>query len=245
MKDGDYNGKSAASRKSALANVVKGQDQEIVCLQELGDTSDFYHFNAKSFVSSLDNNYSYYQAGTTAVIWNSNLYEKVDEGYVDCTVSSGGDGYSRECAWVQLKQIASGVTFYVVSAHFDMNKPNDSASILANYFKGKDRVVIAGDFNADETRKSVQNTFSSAGFVNAYTDFTDVLDANANLQDNWNHDEDGYPADYGLTGTFPSNGTILDWGYVSKNFSVTEFEVVSSAGTAASDHYPIRMVVEF
>lgn len=238
LKDGEYNGESALSRKSGLANVVKGQEPEIVCLQELGDADDFYHFTVSSFAFACDNTtYAYHQAGTTAVMWDSALYTLEESGYVDCTVS-GGDGYSRECAWVLLKRIEDGATFYVVSAHFDMNKPNDSASILANYFGSATRVIVAGDFNADETRKSVQNTFASANYVNAYTDFTNALAANSALQDNWNHDDDGYPADYGLDATF-TNGTILDWCYIKGGFNVSEFEVVTSAGTTVSDHYPI------
>ena len=239
LKDGDYNGKSAVSRKSSLASVVKGQEPEIVCLQELGEANDFYHFTASSFASACNNTtYAYHQAGTTAVMWNSSLYTKLESGYVDCSVSSGGDGYSRECAWVKLKRVEDGAVFYVVSAHFDMNKPNDSASILANYFSNATRVIVAGDFNADETRKSVQNTFTSASYINAYTDFTKAVAANSNLQDDWNHDADGYPAAYGLDATF-TNGTILDWCYAKGGFNVSAFKVVTSAGTTASDHYPI------
>ena len=242
LKDGDYNGKSALSRKSALANVVKGQEPEIVCLQELGDANDFYHFTVSSFASACNNTtYAYHQAGTTAVMWDSALYTMLESGYVDCTVS-GGDGYGRECAWVRLKRIEDGATFYVVSAHFDMNKPNDSASILANYFGGASRVIVAGDFNADETRKSVQNTFASASYTNAYVDFTKAIAANSNLQDDWNHDADGYPEAYGLDATF-TNGTILDWCYVKGGFNVSAFEVVTEAGSAASDHYPINVTL--
>ena len=123
-----------------------------------------------------------------------------------------------------------------------MNKPNDSASILANYFGGASRVIVAGDFNADETRKSVQNTFASASYTNAYVDFTKAIAANSNLQDDWNHDADGYPEAYGLDATF-TNGTILDWCYVKGGFNVSAFEVVTEAGSAASDHYPINVTL--
>lgn len=242
LKDGDYNGDSAVSRKSALASIVKNNANGIVCLQELGDANDLYHFNAQSFVSACNNGYEYYQAGTTAVMWNPALYTKLAQGSVDCTVADGGDGYSRECAWVQLKRIEDGAIFYVVSAHFDMNKPLDSANALVNYFGGETRVIVAGDFNADETRASVRNLFTGANYTNTNVAYTNALANNATLQDGWDHDADGYPSDFGLTATFHTNGTILDWCYV-KGFSVSSFEVLTGAGTTASDHYPISATI--
>ncbi len=220
---------------------MKGQESDIVCLQELGTETDWSHFDAESFVSALGNGYEYHQAGTTAVLWNPSLYTALETGNVDCTISAenGGDGYSRICAWVKLKRIEDNAVFYIVSAHLDLNKPNDSARVLVNYFNGFDRVIVAGDFNADETRKSVQNLFADAAYTNTNVDFTKVLAENANLQDDWNHDADGYPSNFGLTPTFPTHNTIIDWCYVKGGFTVSEFEVVSSAGDTASDHYPI------
>ena len=240
MKDGDYNGKSAKSRLNSLADVVKGQEAEIVCLQELGDANDWSHFKVDTFAAKVGSKYGYYQAGSTAVMWDTTLYTMLETGYVDCTVATanGGDGYGRECAWVKLQRNEDGFVFFVVSAHFDLNKPYDSANALVSYFASTDRVIVAGDFNADETRKSLQNLFTSAQYTNTNVDFTNALKNNENLQAEWNHDADGYPADYGLTATFPSNGTILDWCYI-KGFTAEAFNVVSSAGNTVSDHYPI------
>ena len=247
LKDGDYNGDSAQDRKSSLANVVKGQDADIVCLQELGSSKDSYHFTLSNDFASRCNNksYAYQQAGRTGIMWDSTIYTKVSNGSVDCTISAGdgGDGYSRVCTWVQLQRTADGETFYVVSAHFDLNKPNDCATILNDYISanfGSSRVIVAGDFNADETRKSVREKFFYAGFTNANAAFNTVLANNANLQDDWNHGVDGYPAAYGLNATFPSAETIIDWCYYNTNgFIWNSFSVVTGAGTTPSDHYPI------
>ncbi|MBQ3639500.1 MAG: hypothetical protein II955_03175, partial [Clostridia bacterium] len=97
LKDGQYNSNSAQQRKSSLANVVKGQDPDIVCLQELGTSTDYSHFKADAFASECNNrSYGSYQQGTTAVMWDSALYTNLTGGVIDCTiaVADGGDSYT-------------------------------------------------------------------------------------------------------------------------------------------------------
>lgn len=240
LKDGSYTvggyEQSVTDRKNGLAKTVALRNPGIVCLQESKD------LKADTFASACRSagtpEYATYQAagGTTAVMWASSVYEKIASGSIDCTIAEGdgGDGYTRICTWVRLRRIMDGKEFYVVSAHFDLAKPKNSAEKLIAYLNanfGELPVIVAGDFNADETIITVRNRFKDADFANANKPFLDVLDANPNLTaypGYWNHEDDGYPGDYGLQTTFPKKGTILDWCYYKKAaFQLQTYEVIT------------------
>ncbi len=248
IKDGEYNNKGAETRKTSLANNVKNQNPDIVCVQEVRSSNDSYHITASNFASACSGTRTYtsYQTSNTAVLWDSSLYTKVSGGTANTDVpqANGGDKWAQSSAWVLLRRKSDNEIFYVISAHFDTNEPVKSAENLKDYIKtylnASSRVIVAGDFNLDETRKSTQDQFFYMGYSNANQAFTNVVAANENLQDEWNHDDDGSVADYGLTPTYPAQTRIIDWCYYTTDgFIWNSFSVVSSAGTSASDHYPI------
>ena len=266
LKDGAWLNQSATQRKVGLAKTIALKNPEIVCVQEANQLSA--SVLASACASNGTRTYSTYQVHHTAVMWDSSLYTKLTGGSVDCTVptSNGGDGYTRICTWVKLKRNADNAIFYVVSAHFDLNKPGTSADTLITYinqnFGTNARVIMAGDLNANEARWLNIAQMKNAGYNNADTEYTDFLT---------NHNIKGYEpyrwtdmvgnttaADNGLAVTHPSNGAILDWCYYTAgSFHSSNFEVITTkvywsyffesisfwhSGSCTdnpSDHYPI------
>ena len=274
VKDGSYTvggyEQTVNDRKDGLAKTIALKNPEIICLQESNDLSA--STLATACASNGTRTYASCQSHHTAVMWDPTLYTKLANGSVDCTVAEGdgGDGYTRVCTWVKLKRNADDKIFYVVSAHFDLNKPGTSVTTLTDYitanFEGLP-TVIAGDLNANEARWVNIAQFKNLGYTNANTQYTDFLAAN-NIKGYGDYEwvdivGNTSAADNGLTVTFPKNGNILDWCYYTTGeFDSGSFEVVSATVTWSvnnwatiyttksitgnpSDHYPIYLKFSF
>ncbi len=272
LKDGSWTvggyEQSVSDRKTGLAKTIALKNPEIVCLQESKSLS------ASSLASACASNgtrtYTTYQASgvTTAVMWDAALYTKLSCGTVNVTVpeGDGGDGYSRTSTWVKFRRLSDSSEFFVISAHFDLNKPGESLKMLVNALDGtigSTRTVIMGDLNANEARWVNIGQFKGLGYSNANTAYTDFLAAHkiTGGDAGWGDRVSGTAADNGLAATFPKSGTILDWCYYTTGkFAKQTFEVVtqtvswkySSYQTLfqdktitnnPSDHYPIYVTL--
>ena len=275
VKDGAYGtgSQSPNQRKVGLAKTIALKNPEIVCLQECDALS------ASSLASSCASNgtrtYTVYQpAGrTTALMYDATLYTALATGYADITVPKAeGDGYTRSGVWAKLKRIEDNAVFYVVSAHFDLNKPGTSADMLIDYINANFQegipTIILGDLNANEARWVNIAQMKNAGYTNANTDYTDFL------SDNGIKGYDPYTwtscvgettaADNGLDPTFQKSGWIIDWCYYTGNvLTSSKYQTVtdtvywsysyesmsfSSSGSCTanpSDHYPIYVEMAF
>ncbi len=270
VKDGSYTvggyEQTVNDRKNGFAKTIALKNPEIICLQESNDLSA--STLATACASNGTRTYASCQSHHTAVMWDPTLYTKLTDGSVDCTVTDGGDGYTRVCTWVKLKRNADDKIFYVVSAHFDLNKPGTSVTTLTDYitanFEGLP-TVIAGDLNANEARWVNIGQFKGLGYSNANTAYTDFLSEHhiTGGDAGWGDRVDGTAADNGLAATFPKDGNILDWCYYTTGeFDSGSFEVVSATVTWSvnnwatlyttksvtgnpSDHYPIYLKFSF
>lgn len=139
---------------------------------------------------------------------------------------------NRICSWVQLKEKATGKTFFCFNVHFDHQgvvARKESSKLLLSKIQsisGKDPIILTGDFNGNHASEWYQ-TITMSGF----------------LKDSFR--EVKYP--YVNNGSFQNFGRnfnandIIDHIFISSHFNAKRWGVLtdSYSGKFPSDHFPI------
>lgn len=139
---------------------------------------------------------------------------------------------NRICSWVQLKEKATGKTFFCFNVHFDHQgvvARKESSKLLLSKIQsisGKDPIILTGDFNGNYVSEWYQ-TIATSGF----------------LKDSFR--EVKYP--YVNNGSFQNFGRnfnandIIDHIFISSHFNAKRWGVLtdSYSGKFPSDHFPI------
>jgi endonuclease/exonuclease/phosphatase family metal-dependent hydrolase len=139
---------------------------------------------------------------------------------------------NRICSWVQLKEKATGKTFFCFNVHFDhqgvMARKESSKLLLSKIqsISGKDPIILTGDFNGNHASEWYQ-TIATSGF----------------LKDSFR--EVKYP--YVNNGSFQNFGRnfntndIIDHIFISSHFNTKRWGVLtdSYSGKFPSDHFPV------
>lgn len=165
-----------------------------------------------------------YQLIKSGDFWLSEIPDKPGFGW-DARIN-------RICSWVQLKDNATGKTFFCFNVHFDHQgvvARKESSKLLLSKIQsisGKDPIILTGDFNGNYVSEWYQ-TIATSGF----------------LKDSFR--EVKYP--YVNNGSFQNFGRnfnandIIDHIFISSHFNAKRWGVLtdSYSGKFPSDHFPV------
>ncbi|MBL0884065.1 MAG: endonuclease/exonuclease/phosphatase family protein [Chitinophagaceae bacterium] len=139
---------------------------------------------------------------------------------------------NRICSWVQLKEKATGKTFFCFNVHFDHQgvvARKESSKLLLSKIQsisGKAPIILTGDFNGNHTSEWYQTIAKSELLKDSYREVK-------------------YP--YVNNGSFQNFGRnfnasdIIDHIFISSHFNAKRWGVLtdSYSGKFPSDHFPI------
>lgn len=160
-----------------------------------------------------------------------------------------GNEIPRIAAWVRLKDLATGRSFYVFNTHWDhRNQPSRerSAVLIASRIDGRkhpdEPVALIGDFNSIEsnpgiiylTGRKVALAGSERFWKNGLTDVYQALhpkERNRRTLHLWRNSRDG--------------GLKVDHILVSKGAVIRQADILSGDQPMISDHFPVTAKVLF
>lgn len=182
----------------------------------------------------------------SAIFYNKNKFEALDNG--DFWFAKNPDipekGWdarccNRICSWVHLKEIETGVDFFVFNSHYDHEgqdaRKNSSLLLLEKIeeIAGNKPVICTGDFNADPESEPIQ-----------------IIYNDGRLKDSYLISEQ---KPYGTEGTFNSfkvdnkYSSRIDYIWVTEGISVLKYGTLNEIqhGHFPSDHYPVMIKAKF
>lgn len=230
---GYANATEAKENMDSIATVIKLEDPDFVCLQEVDSSttrSGKNVFQARDIAQRLNYGYAYVVAENfcTGGFGDAVLYKKK---YTDISklefhmdpVDPGRGGEHRSVCMIKVRLDSLNTDIYVASTHLDHRADESSRILQANKLKEitssiNGSMILAGDFNAQPSSETIKiiKSFMNTAYIseNQYT-----FPA---LQDN------------------PTS--LIDYIMYRplNNFVVRNYKVDKSAH--ASDHYPVVAV---
>ena len=139
---------------------------------------------------------------------------------------------NRICSWVYLQDKKLGKKFYVFNAHYDYQMDlarNESSKLILKEIKkiaGNQPVIFMGDLNGGNETMWYKAVANSGIVKDTYLEAKYPLADNPTFQD---------------FGKAISDSEIIDHIFVSKNFSVKRWGILSNTfhGKYPSDHFPV------
>ncbi len=166
------------NRKEQVLGVIRNFDPDLLGLQEA------LPFQSKLIKDEFAS-YTWYGPGrlgpdddgeACSIYWRKERFELVEQGTFwlsptpEQVASKGWDAaLPRICSWVRLSDLNAKNEFVFANTHFDHRGEQarlESAKLLASYFDDE-RIVLTGDFNADEPSAPMQ-ALRDAGFVDSF-----------------------------------------------------------------------------
>lgn len=147
-------------------------------------------------------------------------------------------GYKRVVSWARLSIRHGGGKILAINTHWDhlglVARQQSSMLIrdwIARNLKKNERIVLLGDFNADNSEESVAQLTRPLADGDALTDSRAVSKTGSS----------GPAISYNAFATFPESGKLIDHIFVSPQITVRAHAVVASHenGRVASDHFPV------
>jgi exonuclease III len=169
---------------------------------------------------------------TVSLVWNKNLFSKLDEGSVSV---SGPDGPantgSKWITWVKLKDKNTGVIFYFADTHFVAHVTNRDGQVIQNYSHHmnklmdfvsgkKEPIFITGDFNIGYNYDR-DHSYSYSPYRNLKKE---------NIYSNWDY--------------FNKSSGSIDYVWATKAANVKPLSTKQWATHLGSDHAPVTLTVK-
>jgi endonuclease/exonuclease/phosphatase family metal-dependent hydrolase len=231
---GYENSKEAQENMDSIATVIKLEDPDFVCLQEVDSSTNRSGkdvFQARDIAKRLNYGYTYVIADTfsTGGFGDAVLYKKKYtnvsklEFHMD-PVDPGQGGEHRSVCMIKVRLDSLNTDLYIASTHLDHRADESSRILQANKLREivnsiNGDLILAGDFNAVPSSETINII---KGFMNtAYISETQYT----------------YPA-------LEDNPTsMIDYIMYKPldNFTVKNYMVDLSAH--ASDHYPVVSIL--
>ncbi|MDO6801470.1 endonuclease/exonuclease/phosphatase family protein [Wenyingzhuangia sp. 1_MG-2023] len=161
-----------SSRKDLVFKVIKNQNPDIICLQEVIEIQNndfkkaFKKFKAIGYEGPEMDPYkdgSYHKIAKNPILYNQQKYELVAAGqyWLSDTPQIAGSmawntSRARNVNWVRLVEKSTGKQFRVLNTHLDHKsikaKEHQIKMIIeeANQYQQKFPQILAGDFNSDQ-----------------------------------------------------------------------------------------------
>lgn len=188
-------------RRERVASTIATSGADIVALQEAGGStqdpdygglwqyqdllrllpSNWALANDQPYRPNLTDRDNVYGKQGTRIIYNAQKYALLDQGYFELA-GVEPEKSTAWTGWAHFQDIASGITFYVVSAHqqtgtsaADYNARTRQTTAVIDFVKSKtasgEKAFVAGDMNSTIYSKpdnGVHKQFVSAGFYDSF-----------------------------------------------------------------------------
>ncbi len=193
-----------------------------------------------------------------AILYRVNRFQVLDSGtfwFSETPEVPGsmhwGNTITRICTWARFNDRESGDTFYLYNLHLDHQSQMSrerSVELLARRMADRDtpdRVVVTGDFNADERNRAIRYLKGVSPRASLRTESSP---APPGLLDSWrviHPDALDFATFNGFSDT-PGRGKI-DYVLVDEEWEVLEAKIVrtSREGRYPSDHFPVTARLVF
>ena len=165
-------------RKDFVFDVIKNQNPDIICLQEVLEVQNedfkkafpnFFSFGFEGPEMDAFTDGEYHLIAKNPILFNTQKYEFISGGtyWLSDQPHLGGSmawetARARHVNWVRLKEKATGKVFRVLNTHFDhvskLAKQRSAEMIVeeSNQYPENFPQFLAGDFNADVTSTPVE-----------------------------------------------------------------------------------------
>lgn len=171
-------------------------------------------------------------ASTVSLVWNKNLFSKLDQGQVHVSDADGpANTGDKWITWVKLKDKKTNVSFYFADTHFVAHVMDRGTQVIQNYSRHMDKLVnfvknkkepifIAGDFNIGHNYdKSHRYTYSPIRNLKEY-----------NIYSNWAY--------------FNKSTGSIDYVWASKRSTIKPISTKRWTKSLGSDHKPVTMTIK-
>jgi endonuclease/exonuclease/phosphatase family metal-dependent hydrolase len=228
------------NRKDMVFWVIDKYDPDILCLQEVlkSQMDELEAFLSDYRWSGAGRNDGIEKGEYVPIFFKKDRFVLVDEGRFWLSESPdvpGSMGWDAACtrmvSWVKLNEARSGNEYFVFNTHFDHigeEARMNSARLLTDSIlsiAGPGPVIITGDLNADPESGTVNILLQLFSDSRLEAEVSETASGTTFI---------GFPADM-------SQGKIIDYIFLGKNFSIKEYEIISvnAGGYYPSDHLPV------
>ncbi len=228
------------NRKDMVFWVIDKYDPDILCLQEVlkSQMDELEAFLSDYRWSGAGRNDGIEKGEYVPIFFKKDRFVLVDEGRFWLSESPdvpGSMGWDAACtrmvSWVKLNEARSGNEYFVFNTHFDHigeEARMNSARLLTDSIlsiAGPGPVIITGDLNADPESGTVNILSQLFSDSRLEAEVSEIASGTTFI---------GFPADM-------SQGKIIDYIFLGKNFSIKEYEIISvnAGGYYPSDHLPV------
>lgn len=171
-------GRGWDKRKDLVFQVIKDQNPDIICLQEVmkvqnedfkKDFPGFFSFGFEGPEMDAYTDGEYHLIAKNPILFNTTKYEFITGGtyWLSEQPHLGGSmawetARARHVNWVRLKEKASGKVFRVLNTHFDHVSGEAKQKAAEMILEESDQYpenfpqILAGDFNSDVTSSPIQ-----------------------------------------------------------------------------------------
>jgi len=178
LKTDDAKGTGWNDRKALVFNVVKAQNADIICLQEVLEVQNndfkkaFPSYTSFGFEGPEMDEFTdgeYHLIAKNPILFNHRKFDFVSGGtyWLSETPHLGGSmswgtSRARHVNWVRLKDKKTGKVFRVLNAHLDHKsdeaKLKQASMILdeSDQYRADFCQILAGDFNSDSSQQPIK-----------------------------------------------------------------------------------------
>lgn len=169
------------------------------------------------------------------IFWKTSMFAVTDQGstavldHVNCGTESD---VFKALVWVKLTEKTSGIAFYFLTTHLDVNTNDCRVTQINNVLDAVKStmtdapVIFVGDMNAN-SGEDPTNAIASSGFSDAYDTATQKININSS-------------STLSGIGGQRRNGSPIDHIYTKGSVNVSQIEIKDQAG---SDHLPVEAIL--
>lgn len=179
LHEDDLKGVGWEDRKDIVMKVIKRQNPDIICLQEVIEVQNiafkqyFKNFQILGYEGPEMDVYKdqdYHQIAKNPILYNKKKYELIAAGQYwlsDKPLLGGSKSWqtsrARNVNWIRLKEKRSGKQFRVLNTHLDHRSQEAQLSQVkmileeARQYQEDFPQILAGDFNADSKNETIKN----------------------------------------------------------------------------------------
>ncbi|WP_434035472.1 endonuclease/exonuclease/phosphatase family protein [Formosa sp. 4Alg 33] len=254
LKEDSLKGLGWNDRKKNVFKVIRNQNPDIICLQEVIKVQNedfknaFKTFYAIGFEGPEMDPYTdggYYKIAKNPILYNKSKFKLISAGQYwlsDTPHLAGsvawGSSRARNVNWLRLEEKSSGKQFRILNTHLDhkssIAKLKQTQMIIeeTNQYQDEFIQILAGDFNSDQESLVVKS------IINYWKDSYGEL---------YSHNDPGFTVHGFLGENAKTTSGKVDFIFIKGDVVSRKAKVIKDkiAGIYPSDHYFVTADLEF